>query len=257
MPPHGALHAVARTPLLWSGPMHKLVTLAFLASLTLACDKGGTTGSGDGSTSGTGGATESGASNSNDSNATEVSGTDGATGDFPTTANSVTTPPMTDPTGQGPTSDPTGETQGETVTSANPTTADPTGDPTGDPDEAATQLCVDTINMYRGTLGLPPLARWFDAEVCSDGEAMMDGASGTPHGAFGQCGEFAQNECPGWPGPPEAMITGCLELMWNEGPGEDFNTHGHYINMSSTSYTKVACGFADGMNGVWSVQNFQ
>ena len=239
--------------------MHKLAALAFLASLTLACDKGDSTGSGDGSSGGTGSATESGASNSNsnDSNATEVSGgTDGATEDLPTTANSVTTPPMTDPSA-GPTSDPTGETQGETVTSANPTTADPTGDPTGDPDEAATQLCVDTINMYRATLGLPPLARWTDAEVCSDGEAMSDGASGTPHGAFGQCGEFAQNECPGWPGPPESMITGCLEQMWAEGPGEDFNTHGHYINMSSTGYTKVACGFADGQGGVWAVQNFQ
>jgi hypothetical protein len=208
--------------------MHKLAALAFLASLTLACDKGDSTGSGDSSSGGTGSATESGASNSNsnDSNATEVSGgTDGATEDLPTTANSVTTPPMTDPT--GPTSDPTGDPTSattETVTSANPTTADPTGDPTGDPDEAATQLCVDTINMYRATLGLPPLARWTDAEVCSDGEAM---------------------------------ITGCLEQMWAEGPGEDFNTHGHYINMSSTSYTKVACGFADGMGGVWAVQNFQ
>ncbi len=237
--------------------MHKLA-LALLATLTLACDKGDSTSS-DASSSG--GATESGASNSNsDSNATEVSGgTDSATDsdDLPTTANSVTTPPMTDPTGQGPTSDPTGETQGETVTSANPTTANPTDPTGGDPDEAATQLCVDTINMYRATLGLAALARWTDAETCSDEEAAMDGASGTPHGAFGQCGESAQNECPGWPGPPEAMITGCLELMWAEGPGEDFNKHGHYITMSNPAYTKVACGFADGMNGVWAVQNFQ
>ena len=111
--------------------------------------------------------------------------------------------------------------------------------------------------MYRATLGLAALARWTDAEACSDEEAASDGASGTPHGAFGQCGESAQNECPGWPGPPEAMITGCLELMWAEGPGEDFNKHGHYITMSNPAYTKVACGFADGMNGVWAVQNFQ
>ena len=241
--------------------MHKLA-LALLATLTLACDKGDSTSS-DASSSG--GATESGASNSNsDSNATEVSGgTDSATDsdDLPTTANSVTTPPMTDPTGPGPTGDPTGdptgETQGETVTSANPTTANPTDPTGGDPDEAATQLCVDTINMYRATLGLAALARWTDAEACSDEEAASDGASGIPHGAFGQCGESAQNECPGWPGPPEAMITGCLELMWAEGPGEDFNKHGHYITMSNPAYTKVACGFADGMNGVWAVQNFQ
>ena len=107
------------------------------------------------------------------------------------------------------------------------------------------------------TLGLPPLARWFDAEVCSDGEAMMDGASGTPHGAFGQCGEFAQNECPGWPGPPEQLLDGCLAQMWAEGPGEPFSEHGHYINMSSTEYTKVACGFAEVGGSIWAVQNFQ
>lgn len=242
--------------------MHKFAALAFLASLTLACTKEDSNTSDGSSTGGTGSATESSASNSNsnDSNATEASGgTDSSGNDLPTTANSVTTPPMTDPSA-GPTSDPTSEPTTQTVTSANPTAdpSDPTADPTaGDPDEAATQLCVDTINTYRATLGLPALARWTDAEVCSDAAAMSDGASGIPHGAFGTCGENAQNECPGWPGPPEAMITGCLELMWNEGPGEDFNMHGHYINMSSPNYTKVACGFADGMNGVWAVQNFQ
>lgn len=46
--------------------------------------------------------------------------------------------------------------------------------------------------------------------------------------------------------------------MWNEGPGSDFQTHGHYINMASTQYTKVACGFAVMPNGsVWAVQDFQ
>jgi hypothetical protein len=54
------------------------------------------------------------------------------------------------------------------------------------------------------------------------------------------------------------MIGDCMQMMWNEGPG-DFNAgHGHYINMSSTMYTKVACGFhllPDG--NVWAVQDFQ
>jgi hypothetical protein len=46
--------------------------------------------------------------------------------------------------------------------------------------------------------------------------------------------------------------------MWNEGPGEDFSKHGHYINMSSTKYTKVACGFWTTPKGsVWAVQNFR
>jgi hypothetical protein len=54
------------------------------------------------------------------------------------------------------------------------------------------------------------------------------------------------------------MIGGCLQMMWNEGPGDFNGGHGHYINMSSTQYTRVACGFhvlADG--SVWATQDFQ
>ena len=46
--------------------------------------------------------------------------------------------------------------------------------------------------------------------------------------------------------------------MWAEGPGADFQAHGHYINMSSTKYSKVACGFYKTPGGsVWAIQNFQ
>ena len=125
-------------------------------------------------------------------------------------------------------------------------------------DGTAEQLCVDTINQYRASLGLPAYARWNAEESCADGQAKSDSASGTAHGAFGQCGESAQNECPGWPGPPDAMIPQCLAMMWAEGPGTDFTKHGHYINMSSTQYTKVACGFTTLSDGsVWAVQDFQ
>jgi hypothetical protein len=129
-----------------------------------------------------------------------------------------------------------------------------TGSGAGGPEQA----CVDAINSYRATLGLPPYQRWTDAESCADGQALSDGTSMSAHGAFGKCMENAQNECPGWPGPPESMIGGCLKMMWAEGPGSDFAKHGHYINMSSTQYTKVACGFhtfADGT--VWAVQDFR
>jgi len=119
-------------------------------------------------------------------------------------------------------------------------------------------LCVDTINDYRATVGLAPYVRWKDGESCADGEASSDSSSGTPHGAFPSCGEFAQNECPGWPGPAIDMIPDCLAMMWAEGPGADFGTHGHYINMTSTQYTQVACGFhTQGDGSVWSVQNFR
>lgn len=153
--------------------------------------------------------------------------------------------------------DPPGTTTNPTTATTTSTTTTTTGDP-ADPYDQARQLCVDIINMYRGTLGLPAYQRWTDAEDCSDAEAAADGASGTPHGAFGMCDQFAQNECPGWPSPAEQSLPGCLEQMWAEGPGEDFNMHGHYLNMSSEQYSKVACGFADAGGGeMWMVQNFQ
>lgn len=122
---------------------------------------------------------------------------------------------------------------------------------TGDPH----QDCVDRINQLRYECQcLPPLARWTDGEACSDGQSADDQAADSPHGNFGSCGELAQNTCPNW-GSTSDVIGGCLQSMWDEGPGEPFSAHGHYINMSNTQYTKVACGFAEA-NGVWSNQNF-
>jgi hypothetical protein len=130
------------------------------------------------------------------------------------------------------------------------------GEPTGD--GSAAEVCVDAINKHRASINLPPYARWSDAEGCTSDEAKQDSASGAAHGAFGACEELAQNECPGWDGPPAQMIPSCLQMMWDEGPGDDFGAHGHFTNMSSTSYTKVACGFFTLPDGkVWSAQNFK
>lgn len=133
-----------------------------------------------------------------------------------------------------------------------------------DPDEHPHQACVDRINELRATLSLPPLQRWVEAEGCSDQQANDDQSGGGAHGNFGACEEFGQNTCPGWPGL-DAIIGGCLDAMWAEGPppqepcdGECFQAHGHFINMTSTGFTKVACGFHDdGQGGVWSNQNFK
>lgn len=118
------------------------------------------------------------------------------------------------------------------------------------------QDCVDRINQLRWECQcLPPLERWTDAEMCSDQQSADDQNGGGAHGNFGDCGENAQNTCPNW-GSPEQLIGGCLQMMWDEGPGEDFQAHGHYINMSSTSYGRVACGIS-GDGQVWSNQNFK
>ncbi len=126
-----------------------------------------------------------------------------------------------------------------------------------DPFAEARLTCVDRINEYRNSIGLPPYARWTAAEECADSQAERDSISNDAHGAFGDCNEWAQNECPGW-GSIDQVLTGCLKMMWDEGPGEDFDTHGHYINMSSTDYDRVACGFFITQGGdVWAVQNFR
>jgi len=55
------------------------------------------------------------------------------------------------------------------------------------------------------------------------------------------------------------LIDGCLQVMWDEGPedGDPGTVNGHYLSMSSTSFTQVACGFYTTPGGqVWGVQNF-
>ena len=123
---------------------------------------------------------------------------------------------------------------------------------TGDPH----QDCVDRINQFRWECQcLAPLARWTEAEGCTDQQSADDQAANSPHGHFPACGENAQNTCPNW-GSESDVVGGCLQLMWDEGPGEPFEEHGHYINMSSMGYTKVACGFSTSPAGTWSNQNF-
>lgn len=133
------------------------------------------------------------------------------------------------------------------------------GGPTQPPDTAAQQACVDKINALRATIGMGPLARWNDNESCADNQAKTDAGTGQAHGSFSTCPQWAQNECPGW--PSLASIYGansCLDMMWAEGPGEPYSAHGHYINMTNPSYTKVSCGFFTTAAGkVWSVQDFR
>jgi hypothetical protein len=121
----------------------------------------------------------------------------------------------------------------------------------------ASQRCVDGINRHRASIGLGPLQRWTQNEACASGQAADDARTRKPHGTFGRCSEKAQNVCPDWPGRPDAMIDGCLQMMWNEGPGS-FPEHGHYMNMASTKFTRVACGYHVTSSGsVWAVQDFE
>lgn len=121
--------------------------------------------------------------------------------------------------------------------------------------------CVARINQLRWKCQcLPPLRRWKGGEKCAKKHAKHDMREGIHAGFNGRICKpqgRAQNECPGWPGV-EGVIGGCLQAMWDEGPGKRFSKHGHYINMSSLEYEEVACGFAKTGDGdVWSVQNFR
>jgi hypothetical protein len=142
------------------------------------------------------------------------------------------------------------------VTDASPVEAG--GSDAGNSVAAARAQCVQIINQYRATLSPPSPAVQEDTaeESCVDGQAQADYQANTAHSAFGMCKERAQDECPGWAGPPSAIMTKCLAQMWAEGPpaaGQD----NHWLNMSNAKYTKVACGFYQTPSGKWwATQDF-
>lgn len=202
--------------------------LPIVLPLLFACGDDGSSGSG-------GGGGDSATTGSS------PSGTTGSISGPTTSANgSNTTGTGSDMCDSGPLAEP--------IPGCSPTPPASTGDPHQD--------CVDRINQFRWECQcLPPLARWTEAEDCTDQQAADDQAADAAHSHFPACGENAQNTCPNW-GSESDVIGGCLQMMWDEGPGEPFSAHGHYINMSSTGYSKVACGFSTSGQGVWSNQNF-
>ncbi|HYP99180.1 MAG TPA: CAP domain-containing protein [Polyangiaceae bacterium] len=129
------------------------------------------------------------------------------------------------------------------------------------------QDCVDRINQFRTQCAcLPPLARGTDGEACANQMAEYDAAKNTAHAGYTDkicTPSGAQNSCPGYSSNNQ-VISLCLQQMWDEGPpptnpcdGDCFQMYGHYINMTTKTSTKVACGFFTTSAGkVWSVQNF-
>jgi hypothetical protein len=88
-------------------------------------------------------------------------------------------------------------------------------------------------------------------------QAMGDAQAGRGHATFGRCQEGAQNVCPGYPGSPDVALQSCLQQMFDEGPGEPYSAHGHYLNMTNTAYKGAACGFYTAPDGkLWIIQDF-
>jgi hypothetical protein len=129
--------------------------------------------------------------------------------------------------------------------------------------------CVARVNQFRACACLPPLQRWMDGEACANQDASYDAMNQSmgAHAGFKAkicAAGNAQDECPGWRSNDQ-VISGCLQQMFNEGPpptnpctGTCYEQHGHFINMTNTRYTMVACGYYTASNGqIWAVQNFK
>jgi hypothetical protein len=225
-------------------------------------DAGGTVGASSGadssSTGGSSGASASSGSGSGGSAGTASGGRQGAD------ASNATSPgdaAQTAPVGDG----------------NPPEAASGTGD-AADALDAARQACVDTINMYRATLGLGTLARApASTEACSDRGATQDATNNSPHSSASMCpNSGGQDTCPDLPvgGPTGTLVSSikqCLAQMWAEGPPPAGTTiaqciqnytgcflqHGHYINMSAPGYTWVSCGFyMMSSSAYWGNQDF-
>ena len=129
----------------------------------------------------------------------------------------------------------------------------------------AKQFCVSETNRYRAMAGKPALAESSALEAYADTGAMVDFSS-SPHNHFSSTSgggiAFAENECPVqgiWMLPAggdlKTVVGNCVMAFYNEGPGTDYATHGHYINMMGP-YASLGCGTYQMGTGLTIVQDY-
>lgn len=164
----------------------------------------------------------------------------------------------------------------ESISSASLAKSSSSEKETGFINEGWREDCLAKINEYRATENLKPLALASEEkQACVDRQSADDLASNVAHGHFGDCGEFAQNSGPNfstvWGKNASDVAERYLKMMWEDEKElvtsgerdlekeEDFPYIGHYKNMRSASYTKVACGIvlnAEGKKGWFNVDFF-
>ena len=131
--------------------------------------------------------------------------------------------------------------------------------------QSALQFCVSETNRYRAMNGKPALTESAQLEAYAATGAMYDFTNG-PHAHFSATSgggiAFAENECPvqgNWmiqPGQSMNDVVGnCVAAFYAEGPGSDYSTHGHYINMMGP-YGTLGCGIYQMGTGVTIVQDY-
>lgn len=129
----------------------------------------------------------------------------------------------------------------------------------------AKQFCVSETNRYRAMNGKAALQESAQLEAYADTGAMVDFGS-SPHNHFSTTSgggiAFAENECPqqgNWQyteGQDLNMVVGsCIAAFYAEGPGSDYNTHGHYINMMG-AYATLGCGIYYAGGKITIVQDY-
>ena len=129
----------------------------------------------------------------------------------------------------------------------------------------AKQFCVSETNRYRAMNSKPALQESAQLEAYADTGAMHDFTT-SPHDHFSttQGGgiAFAENECPqqgNWQytegGDLNMVVGACIAAFYSEGPGTDYSTHGHYINMMG-NYASLGCGIYYSGGKITIVQDY-
>lgn len=243
--------------------MPRSIAWAALGLLALGAVQCGGSISGDGSSSDAGGSSgsqsggmSSGASGGSGARAgtsgTAGSGGKGGAGNAGSSGRGGTSAGGTGGTGAGGTGGSSGSAGCTPNYACRPAAPATSGDPIED--------CVARVNQFRACVCLPPLQRWTAGESCAAQDVAYDHGLNTAHAGFSSqpsiCSPqgFAENECLG------GSVASCIQSMFGEGPPPTnpcdktcYKAHGHFINMTNPSYTRVACA----IDGGWAVQNFE
>ena len=131
---------------------------------------------------------------------------------------------------------------------------------------AAVQASLTATNMYRTMNGKPALTDSSALDAFADTGAMTDFTT-APHTHFmntsGGGIAFAENECPvqgNWMLQPrrrhgDARAPAASPRSTRKGPGTDYSTHGHYINMMG-DYKTLGTGVYQVGTGVTITQDY-
>ena len=139
----------------------------------------------------------------------------------------------------------------------------------GSGSNAALVECVTQTNAYRAMNGKSALTESSSLESYAATGAQFDYTNMMAHDHFTMTSgggiAFAENELPGFSGwnisnaggDMTSLMDMCLQAFYDEGPGSDYSTHGHYIDMMG-AYGTLGCGiYEDSSTGnVTIVQDY-